>query len=522
MAKDDILTRFKAKDYNNALEEILEKKEFSNDVKNLLLNMLYKVETGYNDYKKVKIDVLDKKIIIGEIINSINENCMGIKLITPKEKINNKNKRFKINYEDNSITTYPIERYLLRAVYNLSYQEVQTNGIEKMIKDSFSRFMNIAYSNDTYEIIRDFDGWNWSTDVNEIDNFEYNVVYQNLKILTNNEYLYKIKNNEDGEIDFDKNTRIELQKNIEKPKVDEFMKYFYKSILILNKHRYDEMEKMQEIKDEKEKELERLEDKERFIEELNKEEKKYKLKIKKIENILNDPKGLNEEFRKRNSELDDNSKIFSLSNLTEILVDEKRIYEKKIEKISEKILKEKYTEDEEKNKKILTFINDLDLESTFNKDKTLIKLQKIFLKCFMEFINKAENRKQVLELIYTLRYYCLIYYNNKFQIKDVKELKEDLNKIRKELILKSMQIKMFNELSINEDINLQIIEPIFELRNIDLDNIEIRISEDIVNNNKIKVEYLDNGISEETNEIKVENIRQSKGLKFNKKIKLFN
>ena len=85
-----------------------------------------------------------------------------------------------------------------------------------------------------------------------------------------------------------------------------------------------------------------------------------------------------------------------------------------------------------------------------------------------------------------------------------------------------MQIKMFNELSINEDINLQIIEPIFELRNIDLDNIEIRISEDIVNNNKIKVEYLDNGISEETNEIKVENIRQSKGLKFNKKIKLFN
>ena len=43
-----------------------------------------------------------------------------------------------------------------------------------------------------------------------------------------------------------------------------------------------------------------------------------------------------------------------------------------------------------------------------------------------------------------------------------------------------------------------------------------------VNNNKIKVEYLDNGISEKTNEIKVENIRQSKGLKFNKKIKLFN
>ena len=44
MSKDDILTKFKTKDYNNELEEILERKEFSNDVKNLLLSMLYKIE----------------------------------------------------------------------------------------------------------------------------------------------------------------------------------------------------------------------------------------------------------------------------------------------------------------------------------------------------------------------------------------------------------------------------------------------------------------------------------------------
>ena len=44
MEKEKIL--FKMRDYNNELEKILEKKSFSETTKNLLLSMLYKIETA--------------------------------------------------------------------------------------------------------------------------------------------------------------------------------------------------------------------------------------------------------------------------------------------------------------------------------------------------------------------------------------------------------------------------------------------------------------------------------------------
>ena len=44
----------KLKDYNVELEEVLDSKYFSSNIKNLLLNMVYKIENSYADYKEVK------------------------------------------------------------------------------------------------------------------------------------------------------------------------------------------------------------------------------------------------------------------------------------------------------------------------------------------------------------------------------------------------------------------------------------------------------------------------------------
>lgn len=521
MSKEDILTKFKTKDYNNELEEILERKEFSNDVKNLLLSMLYKIEAGYNDYKKVKIDVLDKKTIIEEIVRNVKENCYSIKLIKPNEKNTKNEKRFKIDYENNEIISYPSEKDLLRAIYNISYREIITEGIEKMLKDSLSRFFNIAYSNDLYEIIRDFNGWNWFTTPTELDNFEYNIIYQNIKILTNNEYLYYIKNADQEDIDFDKSLRLELSKNIEEQKIDEFIKLFYKSILILNKNKKPDIERIIEVKDENDKILGELENKEKYAEELFKEQKKYMINIKNIDDILNSPQKLNKEFVMRNEALDDDNKIFSLSHLTEILNDEIKENEAKVKKLAKKITQLQYKEEEENAKETAEFIENLEIDSAFNTKNTIIQLQKVFLKCFLEFVTRAENKKQMTELIYTFRYYCLIYYNGETQIKDLKELKEDIDEIKQVIIEKATEIKMFNDLSINEDLNIKIIESIFEMRNIDLLDIEIKVSGDIVNKNSIQVEYLDNGQTEKTKSIEVENISKVKGLKFNRKVEIF-
>lgn len=518
MPKEDILNKLKTKDYNNELEEILEKKEFSNDVKNLLLNMLYRIEAGYNDYKKVKIDILDKKVIIEEIVRNVYENCSYIKFVEPKENAIKNNKRFEINYDNNSIISYPNEKDLLKAIYSISYKPVKTTGIENIIENSISNFFNIGYSNDIYEIIRDFNGWNWYTSPDEIEDYEYNMIYQNLKILTNNEFLYNVKN---SEINLSKNLKVELEKNIDETYTQKLVQLFYKSIFLLNKGKRIDIKKIETIKKENDKKLEKLEDSAKYSEELFKEQKKYMIQIRKIDELLNNPKKLTEEFIKRNNQLDDDNKIFSLSNLTEILIDERNQDEINSRKIATELVKFQYSEELENAQAISEFINNLDIDNT-NINKTIIQLQKVFLKCFLEFIKKAETKKQLIELIYTFRYYCLLYYNKQTQIKDIKEIQDNLEEIKKELINKAIKIKMINELSVNEELNEKIISPIFTLRNIELKDIEIKASEDIVNDNTIQIEYLDNGLTEKTENIEVENISKIKGLKFNKKIEIFN
>ena len=71
---DKFLDKIVKKDYNNELEKVLEKKYFDENVKSMLLSILYKVETAYKDYEKVKPNVEEKEVFIQSIIDSIKNN----------------------------------------------------------------------------------------------------------------------------------------------------------------------------------------------------------------------------------------------------------------------------------------------------------------------------------------------------------------------------------------------------------------------------------------------------------------
>ena len=49
------------KDYNSELEEVLDRKYFPANVKNLLLSMIYKIENSYKDYEIIKRVVRSKE-----------------------------------------------------------------------------------------------------------------------------------------------------------------------------------------------------------------------------------------------------------------------------------------------------------------------------------------------------------------------------------------------------------------------------------------------------------------------------
>ena len=84
--KEDLFGKLNIKDYNNELEEVLETKNFSSDIKNFLLSMLYKIEIAYEDYSTVKYLSKTKREFIEEIIYTIKYNCDTIKLIKPLDK----------------------------------------------------------------------------------------------------------------------------------------------------------------------------------------------------------------------------------------------------------------------------------------------------------------------------------------------------------------------------------------------------------------------------------------------------
>ena len=79
--KDNFLDKIVKKDYNNELEKVLEKKYFAENVKSLLLSILYKIETAYKDYEKVKPNIPTKEEFIKSIILSIKNNCDDIKVV---------------------------------------------------------------------------------------------------------------------------------------------------------------------------------------------------------------------------------------------------------------------------------------------------------------------------------------------------------------------------------------------------------------------------------------------------------
>ena len=120
MAKEDIFSKINLKDYNNILENVLEQKAFSEDVKNLLLSMLYKIENGYEDYKTIKVNVSSKKNYVKKIIEVIKEECKEIKLVKPlsdeSKVLEEKNVNYIVEKEKGKITVYPNERMMLEAL----------------------------------------------------------------------------------------------------------------------------------------------------------------------------------------------------------------------------------------------------------------------------------------------------------------------------------------------------------------------------------------------------------------------
>ena len=507
-----MLEKILKKDRNEELERTLEEKKLDEQAKNLLQGILYKIEVSYNDYKKVKGIEQTEKEYVNQLILDIKINCNQIKVVKLSQKIEEdeiqkelKKNKFYIGKEE--IISYPIERKILYAIEKKSSNNKILNNKYGEATIAVSDFINTGKNIDRVEVLRDFNGWSWTTIKKEIENIDANLIYQIYQILFGKEFLDNWCRDKDGIIDYfevivDEYSNIYGKEKIEKIK-DSLIK-----IAIINeiKENKEFAENISQKLIKLNKELEEFEDTQANINRISEHRNHAMKKLNDIEKILGQETRLKEEYKKRNDKAPIEKKIFNINVLKQELNGQKQ-------KLLNEINEDNYLLNplnylQEKNIKIQE--KEALEVSNFNqkqKEELLVDFIKEFLYCLNIKIKEITESEEILKLIYKFRYFMCLPFNSEKSIKDVKKIEKNIIKTEKILVKKAIEKKVIS------NIPFEIMKHVFETRIIILEELYYKITTEF---EKYYVQIFDENITEEKFEIP-----PLEKVKINKKIKIF-
>ena len=512
------------KDYNNKLESVLEKKYFDENVKSILLSILYKIETSYKDYKHVKQDVETKEEFIERIINTIKNECDEIKVVKPfseESKIIG-NRTFLVEKNKKRIICHNVERKLLYCIAKIGKKEKIITDSYFIINETISNLINTGNNINTVEPLRDFNGYSWTSIPREIESIEHNLIYQNLILLLGNDFLNKWIHNREVLKDYWEIFNNRMSELYGEENAEEFIDNLKKiSILLEIKFDNKSKERYNKLKKEIENNLKEIQDNIKYIEKITKEKRVLAKQIRDIDETLNNKELIQKEYLSRNETLPLEEKIFSIRILKKLMIKEREEKIEKLEKLNE-LLKPKnfvrYKKQLEEKRDILKIIDIEDVQKEINILK--LELQKIFLKCFEIKINNCTNKQELSKIIYEFRYYSMLPYNEKNSINDEKRLKENITYLGTKILQKAHKLKLIQKLSKREDLDYELLKKVFNTRSISLEGIEVKLLKEtdgffvqVFDENSIEEKYKITGIENITN--------KDFELRYNKKVKIF-
>ncbi len=517
MRTNDIILKFQSN--NEKLETALSKKKFSGDVKNLLLSMLYNITSSYNDYSNIKVNVENKNKYVENLIKIINR-CSSITIISPNseegEQFIQEGITSKVDSLLNTIRVIPTEKAMLFALFKMNDTKMYLDEQYNLIRIALPELLNEGRDINNIEIIRDFNAWSWNTLPSEISNIDCNLIYQNLQILLGYEFLDSWMKQEKQKELLEKLEK-ELKSKYNAEQIDELLELIYKiSIIVCTERNKNERERLLDEKKWDEKELERLSDKESLVNELTKTKKQKAKEIKKIDEMINDKELLAKEFEERNAKLSEYRKIFNISTLLGTIKKERRKALNEIEECNFLLDSKNYLKRKEELEKNLDLLKAA--KGSRNKEKYKIQIQKIFIKCLeqkVDRIKEIEQKKELIQIFWTLRYYNFIVYDEERFIKDVEDLSEEIGRLEEKTIEKLYKLKVLNPITKDLETDIQIIKPILYSRIMNLENVSIQI---IKQDNDIQVNIYDGKVPEF--DFNIENLKNVK-IKDKKKVKLF-
>ena len=523
MKKKDFFSKISIKNYNNSMEEILEKKEFSSTAKNLLLSMLYKIELAYKDYKMVKRTTISQGQLIEEIMDIIERDCKKIELVEP----NSKKGRVLSKYGMSSITdenyktiiSYPTEKQLLYSLYELSSNKFEVKDEYYILKYAIPRTLKIGNCINNKEIIRDFSGWSWEIEIKDIENYEMNLVFQNLRILVDAAFLSEWYKNKDEQKDYLKKMKENLILKFGNENAERFYSNFLLFTIILNMNINQEL-KQYIFKEQKRVNQEKnlMLDKTKFLDKMTDDKKRINVEIKKIDKILNNREMLKNELQRRNQE--GIEKISNIDSLEFILRNRRRDLIKQMERYTKLMDPKMYVKNIECLEQKEEMLQKIDCSMISEEwlEEKMIELQKNFLSCLKKLIEKTTIKAEIIETLYHLRYYKRIPFNKDKRIFEIKEIKLDIGRIEELLIVKGINLRVLNIITKNGSYNVEIIKQAINSKIINLENIELEVRPKY---SKLQVSIYDGNILEKQFEIETNGSAEKVELKTNKRFKLF-
>lgn len=494
-------------DYIYEIEKTLEKKGITNEIKSLVMDTLFKIEETYPNYKRIKVDVLEKRDYIREIVVALKK-VDNIYIMNMQEKDILKCVT-DTKIEKNSRGYYDIQIYhnnlsFLYALQTIINEEYGIN--EQPCSSSFDKILKIGGIYSNIEILRDFSGWNWNR--NKIKNFNiyYDIIYKNLLLILGIDKMIELKKTRQC-IHFMKKYLVKKYKN---DNVEKLMEILKEIVFVIS----SEEEKKLEIEANK-KIIDMymaMKDIKKFMQKVNEEKKKNNKLIAEYDKILNSHNVLEREYNEylkaiEKSKNEDSSNgslnIDSIIDILDIEEDDigkidkeeiknielfsiqifekrKKVYNKNLE-LSKIGNPENYVEHkrilEEKIKYILNYEK---VKGDTKKEEELlenlmIEYQKIVYDMLEDRIEAIYTNEEVIDEIYRQRY---IRYQNVLKDKyiyQISDLYQKMDKILHLIVAKAMKFDVLERVSEEENTNYAAVSPALKTEVLSLEEVKVAI-----------------------------------------------
>ena len=504
----------KLKDYAEELEQILDKKYFSGQIKNLLLSMLYRIDISYNDFARVKRVVREKTDFVEDILNVVQKYCDNIKVVKPDSDQANlleKNNILAVtNERERSALVYASESSLLYAIADIEPKYFYISP-KFIFKNIMQRILVAGYILNTTEVLTSFNGWSWDTNKKDINDFEANLIYQNILLMFTEEFVNDWRVYASSRRDFLSEMRMLLKEYTgTNDYFDTLCKILYKKETKKEKERIDDLLKM------KVSELKKMENREKYLSNAIEKRKKLTRTAEYIDQVLNSKELIIKELKKYNSKIEEKNRIQNVKTFCNMLENEKAKY---IEEINELSFLLKPTNFLKRVSEYKAFEEILKNEKTIEEE--MIELQKEFILYINKKINNIDDKDELIKILYILRYYKNLYLSKKKKITDVEVLKQCIDKTMKKLITKLCKASYIKILTMNIKENFELLNNILDTKIIKLEDIKLKVEKSKENKNEYIIFVYDNEVCEK--EISyIENGNNALEIKSKKLIKLFN